>query len=746
LDAASSADDAGIQGVGVMVENTDGLTRRQMIAVLIGAPTLTMAGRWVGEPEPAAATARAPGSRVATPGIPDILDLTDALTLAALPTAGLLVIEVTTGNRVTFRLPRSEVGQGITTSTAMIVAEELGARLADVDVVLEDARPELLFNQLTGGSNSIHALYPQIRTVAAAVRARLITAAARRWSLPARTLVARDTQVVAPDGRTASFGSLTEEASQIVVPEVPATPKDPSTFTVIGTPTTRLDARDIVTGRAEYAMDLDVPGAKPTVVARPPTIGGSVSSVDDAAARAMPGVLAVTRIPTGVAVTANTFDEAQRARDALEITWNPGPNAALDDEDIRAQLKAAVLPFVLPPLGVLTVDRSFNFAFAPHAPLEVWNCIADVRHDRAELWVSSKTPIVAAQSVAATIGLPADAVTLHVIRGGGSFGHRLFWDPATEAAQVSQAIGRPVKLMWTRNDDMRQGRMRPMSHHKVRATHLLGNVLAYEHRVGTLPVDFGHGLGEALTAVGFDLGAITVTQGVFQLTQKVPYNFGVETQLLTDVAVPSWPTSSWRSIYSGQVATVNEVMVDEIARALRKDPMAFRLAKASSARTRAVLNKLRTAGSWGRPMPAGTAQGVAIWEEYKGSVGFLVEIDCRDLENPRVTKGVCAVDPGRAINPRGLAAQMQGVLIDGLSMTLQAGLHVVDGAVVEGSYSDYRYARMRHSPPTIDVHVMPPTGEPGGAGELGFPAAAAAVANAYARATGTTSFNFPIAG
>jgi isoquinoline 1-oxidoreductase beta subunit len=232
---------------------------------------------------------------------------------------------------------------------------------------------------------------------------------------------------------------------------------------------------------------------------------------------------------------------------------------------------------------------------------------------------------------------------------------------------------------------------------------------------------------------------------VFALTQNVPYNFGAATQTLTDVPL-AFPTGSWRSIYSGQTSTVNEIMVDEIARVFNADPVAFRRTKLTSARTRAVLDQVASTGQWGRAMPAGTAQGVAIHEEYKSVVAFLVEIDCRTPSHPRVTKGVCAVDVGRAVNPRGLAAQMQGVLVDGLSMTLTAGLHIDHGAVREGSFSDYHFARMADSPPQVDVHVMPPTGEPGGAGELGFPAAAAAVANAYARATGTSPRRFPIAG
>lgn len=712
--------------------------RRRFLAYLVAAPTLTVAVH-------AADATLGPVAAEAAPGLPDIFDLTDALTLVGAPTAHLLTIEVTPADRVVLHLPRAEVGQGITTALGQVAAEELDARLASVDVVLDDARPELLFGQLTGGSNTVHSLYQPMRTVAAAARARLVTAAARRWGLAAGTLTTRDSVVRAPDGRTATYGSLAAEAAAVTIPAVSAAPRSPATFRVIGAPTGRLDARAIVTGAADYALDGDHPGALPTVVARPPTIRGGVRSFDGAAARAMPGVVAVTRIPAGIAVSAQTFGQAMAAKDALQVSWAPGPNANLSDAEIRTRLRNAALPFVLPPLGSLAVDRSFDFAFLPHAPMEVLNCVADVRSGRAELWFAAKSPNVARDQVAAAIGLPGSAVTLHVTRAGGSFGHRLFWEPAIEAAQVSKAIGRPVKLMWTRNDDMRHGRLRPASHHKVRATHLLGRVLAYEHRHATLPVDFSHGFGDALSGAGFDLLQVGATQTVFQLTQKVPYQFGVETQLLTDVGI-DFPTGAWRGIYSGQTATVNEIMVDELARTFRKDPVAYRRSMLSSARTRAVLDKVAAEGRWGRTLPVGCAQGVAVHEEYKGVVAYLVEIDCRDRARPKVTKGVCAVDVGRAVNPRGLEAQMQGALVDGASVMLQAGLHIDRGAVREGSFADFRYARMADSPPTIEVHVMPPTGEPGGAGELGLPAAAAAVANAYARATGTTPRSFPIAG
>lgn len=712
-----------------------GITRRQLLTYAAAAPTLAVGVRLAdavtGRGTPA-------GAQVA-----NLVDFTDALTLAALPTQHLLVIEVLATNRVVARLPRAEVGQGITTAVAQIVAEELDARLADVDVVLEDARPELLFNQLTGGSNTIHALYGPLRAAAAGARARLVTAAARRWSVPARDLATRDTTVTGPGGRTATYGELSAAAATVTVPAVSTSPKDPEDFTLVGQPTGRIDARDIVTGRARYTQDLVVPGALPCVVARPPTLGGTVRTLDDAAARAMPGVVAVTRIPTGVAVVAQSFDQALAARDALVVGWRPGPSADLSDAGVSSRLAAANPTWLLPP-GSLTVERTFEFAFVPHAPLEVLNCVADVRADRAELWLPSKSPIVAAQTVAVALGLPADRVTLHVVRGGGSFGRRLFFDPAVEAALVSKAVGRPVRLLWTRADDMHHGRLRPASHHRARATHLLGQVLSYEHRMASVALDGSHGLGELLTAVGAEaLGA--VGPAMFQLSQLDLYTFGSQSRSLREVDL-KFPTGSWRSVFSGQVRTVDEVMVDELARALRRDPVAFRRSRLRSSRLRAVLDQVVAAGPWGRAMAPGTAQGIGLHEEYKSVVAFLVELDARDRARPRVTRAVAAVDVGRAVNPRGLEAQMQGALVDALSVTLQAGVHIDGGAVRETSYTDFRYARMRDTPVAVEVHVMPPTGEPGGAGELGVPAASAAVVNAWVRATGALPRRFPIVG
>ncbi|MFL6141419.1 MAG: xanthine dehydrogenase family protein molybdopterin-binding subunit [Labedaea sp.] len=512
---------------------------------------------------------------------------------------------------------------------------------------------------------------------------------------------------------------------------------------VIGRPTTRLDARELVTGKAKFALDLAIPGALPTVVARPPSIGGTVVSVDDSAARGLPGVVAVAVIPTGVAVVAETFGQAIAAKDALKVKWGKGTIDDLSDEDIRRKLRAATLPFS--PLALLTpsVDAEFDFAFVPHAPMETNSAVADVRADRAEIWAGLKTPIIAQQTIAADLGLPQDKVTVHVTRGGGSFGRRLFFDAAREAAQVSKKVGRPVKLMWTRVDDIRHGRARAATHHKIRVTHLAGQVLSYEHRVASVETDFRTGVGEALSALPAKLVPAAFPEAVFTLTERVPYNFGIVTELLNEIPL-KMNTASWRSVYSATVRAAEEIMVDEVARKLGKDPVAFRRATLKTARARAVLDTAAQRGGWGRAMPAGHAQGVAFHEEYRSCTACLVEIDARDPKKPRVTKAVIVADVGRPINPRGLEAQLLGGLTDGISTILQAGVHIDRGLPVEASFAQFHYAVQRHTPSDVDIHIMPANGEPGGAGELGVPAAAAAVANAYARATGTRPRSFPI--
>ncbi|MER6156629.1 molybdopterin cofactor-binding domain-containing protein [Streptomyces sp. NPDC001868] len=720
-------------------------SRRRFLTYLVAAPTLAVATRTgLDVYDPGSAEAAIP----TLPAPADLVDLGDLLILAGAPTANMLVLRVDDEGVAHFRLPREEVGQGLTTAVAMLVAEELDTPLDRVRIQLDDARPELLFNQLTGSSNSIRSLYDPVRHTAAAARARLVRAAARQWGLPASDLTVRQGVVVAPDGRTASYGSLSAAAASLDLGSLVVTPKKESEHTLVGTPTSRIDARALVTGKQVYTLDLDVPGAKPCMVRRPPTINGTVKSVDnEAAVRAMPGVLDVVTIDTGVAVVAETFGQALDGKEALEVTWGPGSVDALSDDGIRAKLKAATPSLdVLGPL-VKKVEGEFDFAFASHAPLETNSAVADVREDRAEIWSGLKSPIAAQAAIAEAVGLPVSKVEVHVVQSGGSFGRRLFHDAALEAAVVSKRSGRPVRLMWSRIDDMRHGRMRPATHHRIRATYAAGQVLAFQHRVAAVETDFRHGLGDAVTAAAASLpsgiGNATFAQTLFLTTVKSPYHFGLTTQTLTEVPI-RMHTGSWRSVYSANTRGTEEIIVDELAAKLGKDPVAFRREFLKTARQRAVLDKAAAEGNWGRTLPDGWAQGVAFHDEYKACTACLVEIDATDPKKPRVTKAVIAADVGRVINPRGLEAQLLGGLTDAISTTLRAGLHIDEGLPLEGSYSQFHYARQKDSPKDVRIFVIEGSDEPGGAGELGVPAAVGAVANAFARATGTKPRSFPV--
>ncbi|WP_407699680.1 xanthine dehydrogenase family protein molybdopterin-binding subunit [Streptomyces justiciae] len=692
------------------------LSRRQFVVYTLAASTLTVAAP-LGCDAPAAEGATARRSDVVVTGTDDEM----------------LVLEITRDNKVVVRLPRVEVGQGVTTAVAMMIAEELDARLTDVDIPLAEARTR--GNQFTGGSNSVSSLYGPARNLAATARARLVTAAAQRWRLPARVLRTRDTMVVAPDGRTATFGSLTETAARVRRPRVSSKPKPASRHQVIGHPTTRIDARDIVTGRVRYTGDLSAAAAKPTVVARPPTLGGKVASVDDRAARALPGVLEVVRIPGGVAVVAESFHYAFEARDALKITWSPGPLAELSDAAIRSRLRAAVPALGRPPRGSAQLEERFEFAFVGHAPMEVLTAVADVRARRAEIWFSSQSPMGAREDIASAVGLPSSAVRVHVVRGGGSFGRRLNHDAAMEAALISKKARLPVKLMWSRADDIKHGRMRPAFQHRIRVSHAQGRVVAFAIATASVSEAWEGAAAQGGIAASAASSPLPSDSGL--------YNFGKLSGDSGSVEL-AMPLGAWRSVDSGTVRTAEEIVVDEIARTLGKDPVAFRRTTLRGKSVRAVLDKVATAGQWGRTMPAGQAQGVAVHEEYGSCVACLVEIDAADPKNPRVTKVVMAADVGTAVNPRGLEAQLMGTAVDGISTILRAGLHIDRGAVREGSYADFRWARQRHAPLHFEAHILPTGGEPGGAGELGVPAAAGAVANAYARATGTKPRRFPL--
>jgi isoquinoline 1-oxidoreductase beta subunit len=730
-----------------------GLSRRHFGYVVAGSTLMV-----------AVELARAETSEAAIPSPPQVaalFDLLDAQNLAALPTSGLIAIVVNEDGTATFAIPRTEVGPGITTSTAMIIAEELDLPVERVNVTLAPARQELVFNQLTGGSSTTFTTFTPIRVAAATARTRLVNTAAAQWGVSPSTLTTKAGVITAADGRTVTYGAIARAAASAVTITIPVTLKARSSFGVIGKGRGRTDARDIVTGAKDFALDLSVPDALPTMVARPPTHNGVPISVANLAAlRAMPGVTDVVLVSTGVAIRAKTFGQCIDAVRAVDAQWSAGAVAGASDATVLAGIRKAEIPMVVPKVPILTktVDANFTFMFRSSAALEPNAAIADVRATSATVWAGVKAPIVAQAEIAQAVGLPISAVKVNVITGGGSFGHKLFADAAVEAARISKAMGKPVKLLWHRADEPRQGRLHPMCTSRVRATVLAGQVLSFEQRHTSVKTDFGHGFGDLFSSIAAKLptglGNLSVAETVFQLTQEIPYNFGVVTQLLNETD-QRFSTGAMRNIYSPDVRTATELVIDKLAALSGQDPLAFRLAHLKDEKVKAVLRKVAAEGEWGRRMPAGMAQGIAIHKEYKGATAVLVEIDCRPetvnrrirdgVGGPRVTKAVVGIDAGLVVNPTGVEAQMIGGFNDGLAMALTASCHLKDGHFLEASWDNYFYTRQWNVPQDLRVVIMPSTSDtPGGVGEAGVAASFAAVACAYARATGSMPTTFPI--
>ncbi|MDN5914630.1 MAG: molybdopterin-dependent oxidoreductase [Pseudonocardia sp.] len=733
------------------------VSRRRFLGYVIAAPTLVVAaemGRQAAFGAPEAAAAAVP-----SPPLPaDVYDLLDALRDATRPTANLIRIEVNRDGTVSFALPRSDNGQGIITSTQMIIAEEMNLDPDQVIVTLADARPELVFNQLTGGSSTTFTTYTPIRVAAALAQGRLLDAASRELDQDKAVLTSRTGLILGQNGEELPFGELTEAAASPVNETVDVVLKPREEFTVIGKPRTKSDARAMVTGKKQFATDLQIPDALPTVICRGPNLNSApqgVNNIDEV--RNMPGVTDVEQVPTGVAVRAATYGQAIEAVNALDVDWDGGTVEGENDESVLAKLREGELPLAVPSLVGETVEGDFTFYFRSNSSLETNSAIADVRDGSAEIWGPAKNPIAAQAEIAKKLGIAQNAVTFHVLEGGGSFGRKLFFDAAEEAAQVSQAMGKPVKLMWTRSDDSRQGRVHPMATTRVRAQVSGDTVSSFEIRHTSVSTELNPGFGEAITAAATKapLGNLTVSQSIYVTTQANPYNVGVATSLLNEVDM-RFNTCSMRNIYSPDTATARELMIDQVAAKLGKDPYEFRSEFVKLDRYKKVVDRAAEEADWGRSMEEGTAQGIAIHQEYKGIACAVVELDCRPetvnrqirsaRTGPRVTKVTYVVDVGLIINPRGLEAQMMGGINDGIAMTLTSSLHLDDGHFVEASWDNYFYTRQWNTPPEMNVVLIDDSEapEPGGAGEFGVAATCGAIACAYARATGKVPEYFPI--
>ncbi|GAB2682334.1 molybdopterin-dependent oxidoreductase [Saccharopolyspora gloriosae] len=733
------------------------MARRKFLGYLVGGSGLVAAanvGLLGSPPEAAAAVPTAP--------VPaELADLNDVLSAAALPTSQLITVEVHEDGTASFELPRAEVGQGITTSIAMIVAEELELPLDKVDVSLAPARPELLFNQLTGGSNTIFAMYTPVRVAAAIAKGALLEAASNLLGDTVDALQAKAGEIIGVGGKSVTYGELVSKAAVPRTTPREVVLKPVAEYNVVGTPQPRKDARAAITGQKQFAMDLAVDGALPAMICRAPTVHGTPKAVRNAAeVKAMNGVTHVEQVPTGVAVRAQTFGQCIDAIRALQVDWNPGTAEGESDESILAEVHGAELPMVVPQVPVLTetLDYGFEFYTRSGSPLEPNCAVADIRADGGTVWASAKSPIAAREEIAAAVGLPVDKLVFNVVEGGGSFGRKLFFDGALEAAHVSKACQAPVRLMWHRADEPRQGRSHPITTSRIRVTRLADQVLTYEHRHTGVAVDLTHGLGEAITAGAAKLpvaGNLTFAETIFTTTQYLPYDFGVVDQLLLETgAHDRFPTSAVRNVYSPDVRAANELVVDRLAERMGKDPYEFRMGFLREERVRRVLEKVAEEGEWGKRMPEHCAQGIAIHEEYKGATACLVEIDCRPetvnrrirdaRTGPLVTKVTFAVDPGLAINPTGVEAQMQGGISDGIALALTNSSHLADGHFLEASWDNSAYTRQWNTPRDIQVFVMPSEHPPGGAGEAGVAATFAATACAYGRAVGEMPTYFPI--
>ncbi|MDN5747848.1 MAG: molybdopterin-dependent oxidoreductase, partial [Pseudonocardia sp.] len=733
------------------------VSRRSFLGFVIAAPTLVVAAE-MGTGFLGLAPTAAADPLVSVPQTPEIYDLLDALRDAARPTANLIKITVNSDSTVSFALPRSDNGQGIITSTQMIIAEEMGLDPDQVIVTLADARPELLFNQLTGGSSTTFTTYTPIRVAAAIANGRLLDAAAAQLEQEVNLLTTRQGVIVDTLGAAIPIGDLAEVAGTDVTEQVEVLLKPREEFTVIGKPRNKSDQLAMVTGRKKFATDLQIPDALPTMVCRAPTLNGTVESVDNIEeARNLPGVTDVEVVGTGIAVRALTFGQCIDAIGVLRAQWGPGTAEGASDESVLAEVKAAQLPLVV-PAGVVgeSIESAHTFYFRNGSSLETNSAIADVRDGEAEIWGPAKNPIAAQGEIAKILGLPVGAVTFHVTEGGGSFGRKLFFDGALEAAEISQKMGKPVKLMWHRVDDCRVGRVHPLCTSRVHAVVSGDKVLSFEQRHTSVSSEINPGLGEPITAAAIKvpLGNLTFSEAVFELTQTTPYNFGVNTRLLSEVDM-RFNTQSMRNIYSPDVCAARELMVDQIADKLGRDPYEFRQEFLKSDRMRGVLDKAAEEADWGKSMPEGTAQGIGFHFEYKGVAACVVEIDCRPetvnrpirqgVTGPRVTKATYAVDPGLVINPRGVEAQMMGGINDAIANMLTSSLHLTDGYFLEGSWDNYFYTRQWNTPLEMNIFIVD-SGfpEPGGIGEFGVAASGAAVANAYRRATGSTPEYFPI--
>jgi isoquinoline 1-oxidoreductase beta subunit len=658
-------------------------------------------------------------------------------------------IRVNADDSVRIMLTMLEMGQGVMTSMPMLVAEELDFDWKKIKTEWAGAdpkygNPNFGGQQLTAGSNSVRGMWKVLRESGAAARSMLITAAAQTWNVPEASCTTDNGVVMhQASGRKLSYGALVDKAAALPVPKT-VTLKDPKSFKVLGQPVARLDIPEKVNGTAQFGIDTKLPGLLTARVVRCPVFGGKVASFNADKAKAIPGVKNVVQISTGIAVVADNYWSASRGAQALEVTWDEGSLAKLTSADIRRkQAELAQQPGKVARNNgnadaALKTDRGFERTFeAPflaHACMEPMNCTADVRADRCDVYVATQGQTASQQAAMAASGLPADKVKVHVTYMGGGFGRRGEGDFVTDAVETSKAIGKPVKVVWSREDDMQHDYYRPVSYARMwGAVDASGKPTVFMQRmvqqslmkrIGGLPPN------------GVDFISV---DGSANLPYDIP-NIRVE-YIEHD---PGIPFGFWRSVGASFQGFVVEAFIDELAAAAKKDPFEFRrdlLGKAP--RHKAALELAAEKAGWGKPLPQGRARGIAVMDAFGSILSQVTEVSVDARGNVRVHRVVCTVDTGWVINPDTIKAQMEGGIIYGLTAALKGEITIQNGRVVQKHFGDYPV--MRHNEmPEIEVYIVPSTETPGGIGEPSTALAAGSLVNAIAAATGKRIYSLPI--
>jgi isoquinoline 1-oxidoreductase beta subunit len=654
--------------------------------------------------------------------------------------------------QVVLTMPYVEMGQGTYTSIPMLIAEELEIDLKQVR--LEHAPPNeklyanpLLGVQATGNSNAIRGAWQPLRKAGATAKAMLVAAAAKRWNVDPASCRAQNGAVLhEPSGKRASYGELAAEAARMPLPENVAV-KGPQDFRLIGTPAKRLDTPAKINGTAVYGIDARPPGVKIATLAQSPAFGGRVKSVDDAAAKAVKGVRQVVRLDDAVVVVADHMGAAKKGLAALKIEWDDGPQAALSTKDVARELENATQkPGAVAQnkgdadkalAGATTrVEASYEVPFLAHATMEPMNCTVHLQKDGCEIWVGSQALARAQAAAAKTAGLPIEKVVVHNHLIGGGFGRRLDVDGVVRAVEIAKQVDGPVKVIWTREEDIQHDMYRPYWFDRISAgLDDKGRPVAWRNRFAGssviarwLPPAFANGLDP------------DTTEGAIDLVYDLP-NFHVE---YVRAEPPGIQTAFWRSVGPSHNVFVTESFMDELATAAKQDPVAYRLALLDkSPRAKAVLELAAQKAGWGQPLPKGSGRGVSLQFAFGSYMAQVAEVEVAKSGDVRVKRVVCAVDLGTAVNPDTIQAQVQSGTIFGITAALYGEITLKNGRVEQSNFDSYQMLRMNEAP-AIEVHVVRSSEAPGGLGEAGTSGIVPAVSNAIFAATGKRLRKMPI--